>query len=160
MGSKQYTQAPGRLADDQIQDKEAIIETNKGTIKFTLFSDEAPLAVSNFVFLADDGFYNGLIFHRREEDFVIQGGDPQGNGTGGPGYRFQDEPVTRSYTRGIVAMANAGPDTNGSQFFIMLADKPLSPNYTIFGEVTEGLDIVDQIQIGDQMTTVSIQSKE
>lgn len=155
--TKQFSEHPGTLPDDQIRDKVAAITTEKGTIRFTLFSEEAPLAVSNFVFLANEGFYNGLTFHRVVPDFVIQGGDPNGNGTGGPGYRFADEPVKRPYNRGIVAMANAGPDTNGSQFFIVLADGTgLEPNYTIFGEVIEGMDVVDQIRVGDVMNSVAI----
>lgn len=153
---KQYDSAPGKLADEQITGKIAEIETNKGTIKFKFFPDEAPLTVSNFVFLANDHFYDDLTFHRVEPGFVIQGGDPLGNGTGGPGYKFEDEAVKRDYTKGIVAMANSGPNTNGSQFFIMLEDTPLPPQYTIFGEVIEGQDIVDQIAVGDIMKTVKI----
>jgi len=98
-----------------------------------------------------------LTFHRREKGFVIQGGDPNGNGTGGPGYKFVDEPVTREYDRGIVAMANAGPNTNGSQFFIMLANNPLPKQYTIFGKVISGLDVVDKIKVGDVMELVTIE---
>src|SRR3989344_3939168 len=119
--------------------------------------EEATQAASNFIFLADDKFYDGLTFHRVVPGFVIQGGDPLGNGTGGPGYRFADEPVKRKYDKGIVAMANSGPDTNGSQFFIMLEDNPgLPPNYTIFGKVTKGLDVVGKIAVGDMMETVTI----
>ncbi len=154
--NQQFPQAPGKLEDSQIQGKQAIVETDKGRIRFKFLADEAPLAVSNFVFLAQQKFYDGLTFHRVEPDFVVQGGDPAGNGTGGPGYTFADEPVTRSYTRGIVAMANSGPNTNGSQFFIMLADTPLPPQYTIFGEVTEGMEVVDKLAIGDHMKSVVI----
>lgn len=153
---KTYDAAPGTLPADRIENKQAVIRTPKGEIRIALFADEAPLTVSNFVFLAEDGFYDGLTFHRVEPGFVIQGGDPRGNGTGGPGYRFADEPVKRPYNRGIVAMANSGPNTNGSQFFVMLQDNPLPPNYTIFGEVTAGMDVVDQIRIGDTMTDVEI----
>ena len=149
---------PGVLPAADIADKRARITTPKGDIVFTLFADEAPKTVSNFVYLTNGGYYDGLTFHRREERFVIQGGDPNGTGTGGPGYRFEDEPVKRRYTRGIVAMANAGPNTNGSQFFIMLADAPLPPLYTIFGEVTEGMDAVDAIRVGDKMTKVVIEA--
>lgn len=156
---KQFSQAPGKLEDSQIQNKQVVVDTDKGTIRFNLFADEAPLTVSNFVFLAQKKFYDGLTFHRVEPGFVVQGGDPAGNGTGGPGYKFADEPVKRSYTRGIVAMANSGPNTNGSQYFIMLADTPLPPQYTIFGEVTEGMDVVDKIAVGDQMMSVSIQDR-
>ena len=110
-----------------------------------LFAVDAPNTVNNFVFLANDGFYDDVIFHRVISGFMIQGGDPTGTGRGGPGYRFNDEPVTRPYDRGTLAMANAGPNTNGSQFFIMHADYPLPPNYTIFGKLTSGEDVVDAI---------------
>jgi cyclophilin family peptidyl-prolyl cis-trans isomerase len=147
---------PGKLADAELLGKTVVMETTKGTIEFQVFGDEAPLASSNFLYLTKGGFYDGLTFHRREEGFVIQGGDPIGNGTGGPGYQFADEPVKRSYDRGIVAMANAGPNTNGSQFFIMLGNTPLPPNYTIFGKVTKGMEVVDAIKVGDKMTKVSV----
>ncbi len=151
-----YSQFPGRLSSKELENRSAVIKTAKGEIAITFFGEEAPLAVSNFITLASDQYYDGLTFHRREEGFVIQGGDPNGNGTGGPGYSFADEPVTRSYTRGIVAMANAGPNTNGSQFFIMLGNVSLPPSYTIFGEVTSGMEVVDAIQVGDVMTSVRI----
>lgn len=157
--SKKFDAAPGKLEDDRIKGKQVVMETSKGKVRFTLFADEAPLTVSNFVFLTEQKFYDGLIFHRVEPGFVVQGGDPSGNGTGGPGYKFEDEPVKRDYKRGIVAMANSGPNTNGSQFFVMLADTPLPPLYTVFGEVTEGMDVIDQIKVGDLMTTVTIESK-
>lgn len=138
------------------------ITTDKGDIVFTLFDDTASLATENFVTLTEKGFYDGLTFHRRVEGFVIQGGDPNGDGTGGPGYQFADElNDDRVYDRGIVAMANSGPNTNGSQFFIMLADVPIgaiAKAYTIFGEVTAGMDVVDQIQVGDVMTKVTIET--
>lgn len=153
---RSFDTAPGQLPDDQIKGKDILLTTNKGEIRFTLFADEAPTTVSNFVFLATNKFYDGLTFHRVEPNFVIQGGDPEGTGRGGPGYRFDDEPVSRPYRRGIVAMANAGPNTNGSQFFIMLKDTPLPPAYTIFGEVTAGMDVVDQIRVGDTMTNVTV----
>ena len=125
--------------------------TNKGTIVFETFNSDAPKAVGNFITLAQKGFYNNLTFHRVIKGFMIQGGDPTGNGSGGPGYQFADElnPNTDSYKlgyqKGIVAMANAGPNTNGSQFFIMLADTPLPHAYTIFGKVISGQDVVDAI---------------
>ena len=158
--AKTYT-FPGTLAAEEIQNKQIRITTAKGDIVFELYPNTAPLAVSNFVYLTNEGYYNGLIFHRREEGFVIQGGDPLGTGRGGPGYRFNDE-LTDSYTyaRGTVAMANAGPNTNGSQFFVMLADVPLPKSYTIFGKVTEGLDVVDQIKIGDEMISVAVEDKK
>ncbi len=150
---------PGVLPVNQIENREVRITTAKGDIVFQLYDKDAPKTVSNFVYLAKGGFYDGLTFHRVEPSFVIQGGDPNGNGTGGPGYQFEDEKVTRSYTRGVVAMANAGPNTNGSQFFIMLADTPLPPNYTIFGEVTSGMNVVDQIRVGDVMKSVQVEAK-
>jgi cyclophilin family peptidyl-prolyl cis-trans isomerase len=127
------------------------LKTNVGDITFQTFDADAPKAVSNFIELASKGFYDNVIFHRVIEGFMIQGGDPTGTGSGGPGYQFADEltPGTeaakRGYVRGTVAMANAGPNTNGSQFFIMHQDYPLPYNYTIFGYVTAGQDIVDKI---------------
>jgi cyclophilin family peptidyl-prolyl cis-trans isomerase len=121
------------------------IQTAKGTIAITIEADLGPMAAGNFVALASCGFYNGLVFHRLVPGFVIQGGDPTGTGTGGPGYQFADDPVTVPYARGVVAMANSGPNTNGSQFFIVLADASLSPNYSIFGRVTSGMEAVDAI---------------
>lgn len=127
------------------------IETNYGVIKFETYDKDAPKTTDNFVALADKNFYDGLIFHRVIPGFMIQGGDPNGNGTGGPGYQFEDElnPETLSYKegykKGVVAMANAGPDTNGSQFFIMLEDYPLPNAYTIFGKVVGGLTTVNAI---------------
>ncbi len=127
------------------------IKTNKGEIQFVTFDADAPKTVENFITLAEKGFYNGVIFHRVIKGFMIQGGDPEGTGRGGPGYQFNDEldPATPSYKegykRGVVAMANAGPNTNGSQFFIMHQDYPLPNNYTIFGKVVKGQEIVDAI---------------
>lgn len=150
----------GQLPSEKIEGKIARITTKHGDIVIRLFGDTSPLTVSNFVYLAEGGYFNGLTFHRREEGFVIQGGDPAGNGTGGPGYTFPDElEDDYSYTRGIVAMANRGPDTNGSQFFIMLDDVPLPKAYSIFGEVLEGLDIVDLVRVGDVMSAVVIESQ-
>ena len=123
----------------------ATITTDRGTIVMDLDPQLAPTSVNNFVGLARQGYYDGLTFHLVVPDFVIQGGCPEGSGRGGPGYQFEDEPVQGEYTLGAVAMANAGPNTNGSQFFIMHADYGLPPSYTIFGRVTEGLDIVDKI---------------
>jgi cyclophilin family peptidyl-prolyl cis-trans isomerase len=123
----------------------ATIDTSAGQMTAELFAAEAPKTVNNFVFLARDGFYDGVIFHRVIRGFMIQGGDPTGTGSGGPGYRFDDEPVTRRYSRGILAMANAGRNTNGSQFFVMHADYGLPPNYTIFGRLTAGEDVLDKI---------------
>ena len=127
----------------------AHIETEHGTIEFELLEELAPKTAENFATLAKRGYYDGIIFHRVVPGFVIQGGDPTGTGTGGPGYQFADEPVTLPYSRGTVAMANAGPNTNGSQFFICLDDLPsLPPKYTIFGMVASGLATVDAIAKG------------
>ncbi|MBA2570314.1 MAG: peptidylprolyl isomerase [Chloroflexi bacterium] len=123
----------------------AAIETSAGTMTAELFPGDAPKTVNNFVFLAREGFYEGVIFHRVIPGFMIQGGDPTGRGTGGPGYKFDDEPVKRKYTRGTLAMANAGPNTNGSQFFVMHADYGLPPSYTVFGKLTGGEEVVDAI---------------
>lgn len=130
---------------DQDKKYTATIDTSLGTMKAELFASEAPMTVNNFVFLARQGYYDGVTFHRVIANFMIQTGDPTGTGTGGPGYRFNDEPVSRKYERGSLAMANAGPNTNGSQFFIVHKDYPLSPNYTIFGKLTDGLDTLDKI---------------
>jgi peptidyl-prolyl cis-trans isomerase B (cyclophilin B) len=154
---KQYPQFPGEASSDQLKNKKAVIQTSKGTIEFELYP-EATKAASNFVFLANDSFYNGLTFHRVEPGFVIQGGDPMGNGSGGPGYKFADEPVIGTYLKGVVAMANSGPNTNGSQFFIMLEDNPSLPKkYTVFGKVIKGQDVVSQIRVGDVMEKVTIE---
>lgn len=143
---KQTWTFPGALPAEQIQSKQIRLTTSKGDIVFKLYDDTAPKTVSNFVYLASGGYYDGLIFHRVIEDFMIQGGDPTGTGSGGPGYKFEDELTdNRTYTRGIVAMANAGKNTNGSQFFIMHKDVPLPHSYSIFGEVVEGMDVVDMI---------------
>lgn len=123
----------------------ATLHTAKGDIEITLNQGETPNTVKNFVDLSEKKFYDNTVFHRVIEGFMIQGGDPKGNGTGGPGYKFADEPFTGEYTRGAVAMANSGPNTNGSQFFIMHKDNPLPKNYTIFGRVTKGLEVVDAI---------------
>lgn len=149
---------PGILPDAEIQNKKVVISTPKGIIEFTLDAKAAPKTVSNFVYLAKLGYYDNLTFHRVEPGFVIQGGDPSGNGTGGPGYKFADEPVQGEYAEGAVAMANAGPNTNGSQFFITLADvsKKLPKQYNLFGRVTKGMDVVKKISIGDVMTSVKI----
>jgi cyclophilin family peptidyl-prolyl cis-trans isomerase len=125
----------------------ATLHTNRGAIAIELFDDEAPKTVGNFVELARDGFYDGVIFHRVIPDFMIQGGDPTGTGTGGPGYTFEDEFNDRKVERGALAMANSGPNTNGSQFFIVTADACpwLDGKHTVFGRVTDGMDVVDEI---------------
>ena len=141
---KKYDSAPP-MTVDPAKTYTATIETNQGTMTAELFVEDAPMTVNNFVFLANDGFYDGTIFHRVIPGFMIQGGDPTGTGSGGPGYKFNNEPVKRPYNRGTLAMANAGRNTNGSQFFIMHADYPLPPDYTIFGKLTSGEDVLDKI---------------
>lgn len=151
-----YPQFPGELPPADLKNKKVAITTAKGVIEMMIYP-EATKAASNFLFLTREKFYDGLTFHRVEPGFVVQGGDPLGNGSGGPGYKFEDEPVTRKYDKGIVAMANAGPNTNGSQFFIMLEDNPnLPPSYTIFGKVTKGMEVVSKIAVGDVMQSVSV----
>lgn len=122
-----------------------VLHTTAGDITIELAKEMTPKTVENFVTLAKKNFYDNTIFHRAIKGFMIQGGDPKGDGTGGPGYKFDDEPFTGEYTRGTVAMANAGPNTNGSQFFIMHADYPLPHNYVIFGHITAGIEVVDKI---------------
>jgi len=140
--------SPPPMTIDKNKEYTVTIKTNLGEIKAQLFPQDAPITVNNFVFLARNGFYDGVKFHRVVRGFVIQGGDPLGNGTGGPGYKFADEKITRDYALGTLAMANSGPNTNGSQFFITLADLSgrLPKKYTIFGQVTEGLDVVKKIE--------------
>jgi peptidylprolyl isomerase len=139
--------SPPEMTIDPEKDYSAILHTNKGDIHVQLFADEAPVTVNNFVFLAREGFYDGLEFYRIRKGFMIQTGDPTSKGDGGPGYVFDDEEVVRDYVAGTLAMANSGPDTNGSQFFITLSDlsRTLSKNYTIFGIVTDGFDVVQTI---------------
>jgi peptidylprolyl isomerase len=146
-GGRQVQQWSEPPADtlDPAKTYTATVVTNKGTFAIELFDEEAPMAVNSFVCLARAGFFDGVVFHRIVAGFVIQGGDPTGTGTGGPGYEFDDEQVTRTYSRGTVAMANSGPDTNGSQFFVCLADVGLPPSYTIFGTVVSGMETVDAI---------------
>jgi cyclophilin family peptidyl-prolyl cis-trans isomerase len=164
------TVMPTVAPNDIISATMATIHTAKGDIVIQLYPQDAPKTVENFATLAKMGYYNGLTFHRVEPGFVIQGGDPNGNGTGGTsifGPTFEDElnPNTPSYKagylEGVVAMANRGPNTNGSQFFIMLADNTSLPHqYTIFGKVTKGMDVVKQIQVGDKMTSIDVSGIE
>jgi cyclophilin family peptidyl-prolyl cis-trans isomerase len=143
--TKQYATAPD-LAIDLDKSYTATLDTNHGEIVIEFDPARSPLTVNNFVFLANEGFYDGVIFHRVIDGFMIQGGDPTGTGRGGPGYRFRDElEGAGTYRRGTVAMANAGPNTNGSQFFIMHRDYGLPHSYTIFGQVTSGMEAVDSI---------------
>ena len=141
----QYDSQP-EMTIDLAKNSSATLHTNHGDISIDFDATRSPLTVNNFVFLARDGFYDGVIFHRVISGFMIQGGDPTGTGMGGPGYRFRDElEGAGKYERGTVAMANAGPNTNGSQFFICHTDVGLPHSYTIFGSVTAGMDAVDSI---------------
>ena len=163
---------PPEVTIDSSLTYHAIFKTEKGDMRIRLFAEEAPLTVSNFIFLARDGFYNGTQFHRVLENFMAQGGDPTGSGAGGPGYQFQDEFVASlQFDRaGLLAMANAGPNTNGSQFFITFAETPwLNGNHTIFGEIVEGMDVLQSISLrdpmaadspGDLLMTVEIEESE
>ncbi len=156
--SKQWDNPPEMQIDTE-NDYKVSMETSKGLIEIELYASAAPKTVNNFVFLAQEGFYDGVSFHRVIPDFVIQGGDPTGSGAGGPGYRFEDEfdGNPHQHERGTLSMANAGPGTNGSQFFICHSPQPhLDGRHTVFGKVTEGLDVVDQIQQGDAMIKVSV----
>jgi peptidyl-prolyl cis-trans isomerase B (cyclophilin B) len=137
----------------------AHFDTDRGPIRVELYPDKAPLTVANFVNLAQRGFYNGLNFHRVINDFMVQGGCPQGTGTGGPGYKFEDEANNGvGHERGVLSMANAGPNTNGSQFFITHVATPwLNGKHTVFGKVVEGLDVVDSIRQGDKIKSLKIE---
>ena len=158
MADKQWSNPPSMQIDAK-KNYMATIETNRGTIELQLSAQYAPKTVNNFVFLAREGFYDGVTFHRVISNFMIQGGDPTGSGRGGPGYKFEDEfkgnPLT--HETGVISMANAGPGTNGSQFFITHAPQPhLNGKHTVFGKVTKGQDVVDAIRQGDKMTKVTI----
>ncbi len=161
MATKQWKTAP----EMQIDPKKkyfATIETDRGNIEIELFPQHAPKTVNNFVFLAREGFYDGVSFHRVISDFVIQGGDPTGSGRGGPGYNFEDE--TRNnplkHETGVLSMANAGPNTNGSQFFITHSPQPhLNGKHTVFGKVDKGMDVVNSIRQGDKMNRVTIREE-
>ena len=143
--AQQYDQPP-TMSIDLSTTYHATLHTTQGDIELELHAERSPITVNNFVFLAREGFYDGVVFHRVVPGFVIQGGDPTGTGRGGPGYKFRDElEGLGSYKRGTLAMANAGPNTNGSQFFICLADVGLPHAYTIFGQVTEGMEAVDAV---------------
>ncbi len=149
---KTYTEPP-KMVIDTAKTYTATLDTDKGKIVLELFPKEAPKTVNSFVVLSRDGFYDGLIFHRVIPGFMIQGGDPTGTGRSGPGYQFENEnkDTTRTYKAGTVGMANAGPDTNGSQFFIMDADNSLPPSqYTIFAQLKEGQDVVHAIATADK----------
>ena len=142
---KKMYSSPPVMSLDTTKQYAATIVTSAGEMTVALNVKETPITVNNFVFLAREKFYDGTIFHRTLPGFMIQGGDPEGTGMGGPGYQFHDEQFSGKYDRGTLAMANAGPNTNGSQFFIMHKDYPLPPSYVIFGKVTKGLDVIDTI---------------
>jgi peptidyl-prolyl cis-trans isomerase B (cyclophilin B) len=159
MASQQWPQPPA-LEIDATKTYKATIETPRGDIVLELYPKHAPKTVNNFVFLARQGYYDGITFHRVISNFMIQGGDPTGTGRGGPGYTFEDE--TRGnplkHDKGVLSMANAGPATNGSQFFITHSPQPhLDGRHTVFGKVIEGQDVVDSIRQGDAMTKVTIE---
>lgn len=157
VAGKTYSELPP-MTIDQNKHYSATFETSKGKIVCELFPKETPIAVNNFVFLARQGFYDGTVFHRVIKDFMIQGGDPAGTGAGGPGYFFKTEPSARKFTTGSLAMANAGPGTNGSQFFITHKPTPwLLGKHPIFGEVREGQDVVNAVAKGDVLNKVTIQ---
>lgn len=156
--AKQWNSAPAMQIDPK-KKYTATIETTRGNIVIELAPEQAPKTVNNFVFLAKEGYYDGISFHRVINNFMIQGGDPTGSGSGGPGYKFEDE--TRGnplkHASKVISMANAGPNTNGSQFFITHSPQPhLDGKHTVFGKVTEGADVVDAIKQGDKMTKVTI----
>ena len=151
--------SPPPMQIDPKKGYKAVVETVRGTIELDLYPEHAPRTVNNFVFLAKQGFYDGVTFHRVIADFMIQGGDPTGTGSGGPGYRFEDElkgnPLT--HEAGVISMANAGPNTNGSQFFITHSPQPhLNGKHTVFGRVTRGKEVVDAVRQGDLMAKVTI----
>ena len=158
MSDKQWNSPPPMTIDPK-KNYTATMETSKGTIEIELFAKDAPKTVNNFVFLAREGFYDGVTFHRVIPNFMIQGGDPTGSGRGGPGYKFEDEVRTNpnKHGTGSLSMANAGPNTNGSQFFITHSPQPhLDGKHTVFGKVTSGMDVVNAIRQGDVITSVTI----
>ena len=156
--AKQYSAAPA-MSIDPAKTYTAVIDTSKGKVTAELYAKDAPITVNNFVFLAREGFYNGGVFHRVIPGFMVQGGDPTGTGRGGPGYKFGDETKNnpRKHQKGSLSMANAGPNTNGSQFFITHSPQPhLDGKHTVFGKVTSGMDVVNAIKQGDKMLKVEI----
>jgi peptidyl-prolyl cis-trans isomerase B (cyclophilin B) len=158
MATKQWN-SPPEMKIDPAKTYLATMETDRGSIELELYAQHAPKTVNNFFFLAGEGFYDGVSFHRVIPNFMIQGGDPTGTGRGGPGYRFEDEtrgnPLT--HETGVISMANAGPNTNGSQFFITHSPQPhLNGRHTVFGKVVEGQDVVDAIRQGDKIVKVEV----
>ena len=157
--AKTYSSPPAMSIDTSKQ-YTAVIETNKGDLVLSLFALDVPRTVNNFVFLAREGFYDGVTFHRIIPDFMAQGGDPTGTGSGGPGYRFADEFTQHTHVAGALSMANAGPNTNGSQFFITYAPQPhLDGRHSVFGQLTEGMDILKKLTNGDTIVRITIQEK-
>ena len=157
--AEQQWDAPPAMQIDASRTYKVSIQTNRGTIELEMYPEHAPNTVNNFVFLAGEGFYDGVVFHRVINDFMVQCGDPTGSGRGGPGYKFACETAGNPlrHERGVISMANAGPNTNGSQFFITHVPTPhLDGNHTVFGRVTEGLDVVDAIEQGDVMEKVTV----
>ncbi len=158
MSEKQWNNAPAMQIDSQ-KIYRVTIETDRGDMNLEMYPEHAPKTVNNFVFLAREGFYDGIVFHRVISDFMIQGGDPTGTGTGGPGYRFEDEIAENplKHETGVISMANAGPDTNGSQFFITHSPQPhLNGMHAVFGKVVQGQEVVNAIQQGDRMVRVTV----
>jgi len=156
--SKQYASAPA-MSIDPAKKYTATFSTAKGDIVVELLASQAPTTVNNFVFLAKDGFYDGTVFHRVINDFMIQGGDPTGTGRGGPGYQWKDEQSALKipHARGVLSMANAGPNTNGSQFFITHVNTDwLNGKHAVFGKVTSGIEVVDAVKQGDKLNKVTI----
>jgi peptidyl-prolyl cis-trans isomerase B (cyclophilin B) len=154
--------APPAMVIDQDKQYTAVIETVKGKLTLELFARDVPKTVNNFVFLARDGFYDGVPFHRiiKSPPFMAQGGDPTGTGMGGPGYKFADEFTSHKHVTGALSMANAGPNTNGSQFFICYAPQPhLDGKHSVFGQLTEGMDVLLKLENGDVMEKVTIIEK-
>lgn len=158
MPTKQWKNPP-EMQIESMNSYQAQIETERGLIELELYPQNAPKTVNNFVFLAGEGFYDGVTFHRVISNFMIQGGDPTGTGTGGPGYRFEDEVKGNplKHETGVISMANAGPNTNGSQFFITHSPQPhLNGRHTVFGKVTRGQDVVNAIRQGDRMMSLTV----
>jgi cyclophilin family peptidyl-prolyl cis-trans isomerase len=151
---------PPAMQIDETKNYSAVLKTSEGDITIDLDVKKTPKTANNFVSLSRDGFYNGTIFHRVIKGFMIQGGDPKGDGTGGPGYKFDDENLEGKYTRGTVAMANSGPNTNGSQFFIIHKDYDLPNSYVIFGHVSSGMETVDKIAEAEVTTSSSMEKSK
>jgi len=152
--------APPPMTIDTSKEYTATIETGKGNLVLELFASDVPVTVNNFVFLASDGFYDGTTFHRVIPDFMAQGGDPTGTGTGGPGYKFADEFTGHTHVTGALSMANSGPNTNGSQFFITYTPQPhLNNHHSVFGRLTDGMDVLKALKNGDTVVQITIEER-